>query len=257
MEFDFALTGLSASKLSAQNGESWRQVVDGLGLRSAAAQGLSAPVTDLSRLSTTEQRLYVYVHRQPGKLQVLGGIKIGSKHLFVRTELGVLKEMEALCVLDFYVHEAVQRQGVGRKLFEHFLRTELAHPGGIAYDRPSAKFLSFLNKYYSLCSYVPQSNNFVVFDQYWQLNPPRTSNNNPRVRGFLNAWPILRCDRAASPSRRAVGSRSYFGQSVRVNSELRASVATRLATARRRISPRPRNSSRAPSSRKATPNDRL
>lgn len=33
-------------------------------------------------------------------------------------ELGVLKEVEAVCVLDFYVHEAVQRQGVGRKLFE-------------------------------------------------------------------------------------------------------------------------------------------
>jgi GNAT superfamily N-acetyltransferase len=31
---------------------------------------------------------------------------------------GVIVEVEPLCVLDFYVHEGYQRQGVGKALFE-------------------------------------------------------------------------------------------------------------------------------------------
>ena len=29
-----------------------------------------------------------------------------------------LHEIDALCVLDFYVHESTQRQGIGKLLFE-------------------------------------------------------------------------------------------------------------------------------------------
>ena len=32
------------------------------------------------------------------------------------------KEMNPLCVLDFYVHESLQRQGYGKVRFEVFLR---------------------------------------------------------------------------------------------------------------------------------------
>lgn len=35
------------------------------------------------------------------------------------------------------------------------------------YDKPSEKLLGFLNKYYNLKSYVPQANNFVVFNRYF------------------------------------------------------------------------------------------
>jgi GNAT superfamily N-acetyltransferase len=31
---------------------------------------------------------------------------------------GAIAEVEPLCVLDFYVHESYQRQGVGKALFE-------------------------------------------------------------------------------------------------------------------------------------------
>jgi GNAT superfamily N-acetyltransferase len=31
---------------------------------------------------------------------------------------GAIVEVEPLCVLDFYVHESCQRQGVGKALFE-------------------------------------------------------------------------------------------------------------------------------------------
>ena len=46
--------------------------------------------------------------------QCLGFLKVGKKNLFIRNESGAIKEIKPLCVLDFYVHESVQRIGLGR-----------------------------------------------------------------------------------------------------------------------------------------------
>lgn len=73
-----------------------------------------------------------------------------------------------VCVLDFYVHESVQRCGYGKILFERFLDVTGEEPKRLAYDRPSPKLISFLSKYYGLKSYTPQNNNFVVYDAYFQ-----------------------------------------------------------------------------------------
>ena len=40
-------------------------------------------------------------------------------------------------------------------------------------DRPSSKFLNFLEKYYGLKDYVPQNNNFVVFKDYFIDEPQK------------------------------------------------------------------------------------
>lgn len=50
---------------------------------------------------------------------VYGGLKVGPKRLWVwppgeRCQ----REVAAVCVLDFYVQERVQRMGVGRQLLE-------------------------------------------------------------------------------------------------------------------------------------------
>ncbi len=55
----------------------------------------------------------------PGRVVVFGGLKVGTKRLWVwppgeRAQT----EVQATCVLDFYVHESIQRHGVGRQLFE-------------------------------------------------------------------------------------------------------------------------------------------
>ena len=47
------------------------------------------------------------------------------------------------------------------------LSKEKIEPRKMGYDRPSPKFLNFLNKYYGLNDYVPQNNNFVVFKDYF------------------------------------------------------------------------------------------
>lgn len=52
-------------------------------------------------------------------------------------------------------------------MFEKFLRAEGKAPDKLAYDRPSEKLISFLKKHYGLVKFVPQNNNFVVFDRYF------------------------------------------------------------------------------------------
>jgi alpha-tubulin N-acetyltransferase 1 len=86
---------------------------------------------------------------------VLGLLKVGVKKLFIRNESGQIKEISPLCVLDFYVHESVQRSGQGKQLFERMLECEKVRPEKLGYDRPSEKLLGFLGKHYSLKRYVP------------------------------------------------------------------------------------------------------
>lgn len=87
--------------------------------------------------------------------QCIGMIKVGAKKLFVRNRSGGIVEMNPLSVLDFYVHESVQRGGHGKELFEKMLSNESVVPRKLAYDRPSSKFKGFLAKHYSLKSFVP------------------------------------------------------------------------------------------------------
>ena len=48
------------------------------------------------------------------------------------------------------------------------LEHERTVPSKLAYDRPSAKLIGFMAKHYGLKSYVPQNNNYVVFDEYYR-----------------------------------------------------------------------------------------
>lgn len=158
-------------------------VLEELGLRSAAAQGLKRPVTHGSASGLGDQRVYVLACGR----QALGLLKVGKKRLFVaapppvsnaavggaraRQQLadvqGALREMEPLCVLDFYVHERCQRSGHGRRLFDTMVAREQVAPQQLAYDRPSPKLLSFMQRHFGLARYTPQSNNFVVYDAYF------------------------------------------------------------------------------------------
>lgn len=78
-----------------------------------------------------------------------------------------MKEIDPLCVLDFYVHETVQWKGIGKELFEMMIKHYQISPAKIAYDKPSAKLLGFLRKHYGLSWFTPQNNNFVVFSVYF------------------------------------------------------------------------------------------
>ena len=53
------------------------------------------------------------------------------------------------------------------------LSKEKIEPRKLGIDRPSSKFLNFLQKYYGLKDYVPQNNNFVVFKDYFIDEPQK------------------------------------------------------------------------------------
>ena len=46
--------------------------------------------------------------------KAVGLLKVGKKALFIRNTAGKIFEISPLCVLDFYVHESVQRSGYGK-----------------------------------------------------------------------------------------------------------------------------------------------
>jgi len=85
--------------------------------------------------------------------------------------VGVPIEINPLCVLDFYTYETCQRKGYGKIMFNEMLLREKIQTRKLGFDRPSSKFLNFLQKYYGLKDYVPQNNNFVVFKDYFIDEP--------------------------------------------------------------------------------------
>ena len=138
-------------------------VLDQMGEASSKAQQLPQTITSMGRFAGTNQRLFLKVEGNT----VLGLLKTGERTIFYRNYAGVCKELNPLCVLDFYVHESLQRQGIGNNLFYFMLEYENILPNKIAYDRPSPKLLKFLDKHYGLKAYIPQNNNFVIYEDFW------------------------------------------------------------------------------------------
>ena len=114
------------------------------------AQGLNHPITSAGKLVSMGNKILI---KSQGN-RCLGFIKVGEKKLFVQNRVSKMTEITPMCVLDFYVHETVQREGHGRHLFENMLEELDVKPHMLAYDRPSQKFRNFLAKYYGLQKYV-------------------------------------------------------------------------------------------------------
>ncbi|XP_063794081.1 alpha-tubulin N-acetyltransferase 1 isoform X2 [Pseudophryne corroboree] len=164
-------TPLPLSRHSADAQKQIMQIIDEIGKSSAKAQRLPAPITSASRMQTNQHHLYILKDCTPktaGRGVVIGFLKVGYKKLFVLNHSGSHIEAEPLCILDFYIHESLQRHGFGKELFNFMLRTEQVEPRHLAIDRPSEKFLSFLKKHYNLCATIPQVNNFVIFEGFFR-----------------------------------------------------------------------------------------
>lgn len=100
---------------------------------------------------------------------VLGILKVGTKDLYLFDATGQTRKVENVpCILDFYIHESRQRGGLGKHLFETMLADENWHPVKCSVDRPSEKLLGFLKKHYGLVHTIPQANNFVVYDGFFE-----------------------------------------------------------------------------------------
>lgn len=99
---------------------------------------------------------------------VIGLLKVGNKDLYLFDETGQTRKVEnAPCILDFYIHESRQRAGLGKDLFETMLADEKWTPIKCSVDRPSEKLLGFLRKHYGLVRSIPQANNFVLYEGFF------------------------------------------------------------------------------------------
>ncbi|KAK2864680.1 hypothetical protein Q7C36_003834 [Tachysurus vachellii] len=145
-------------------------VINELGKASAKAQNLPAPITSAEKLQANRHYLYLLKdgERNGGRGVAVGYLKVGYKKLFLLDQRGAHLETEPLCVLDFYVTESLQRHGYGLELFHFMLEHKKVEPEQMAYDRPSSKFLAFLEKHFDLKHSVPQVNNFVVFEGFFR-----------------------------------------------------------------------------------------
>ncbi|KOX71873.1 Alpha-tubulin N-acetyltransferase [Melipona quadrifasciata] len=181
------------------------RVLDDMGEASARAQGLNKPITSTLKLRDTDHVVYLLVDNEAnnGLGSVVGLLKTGSKNLFMFDETGAHYQLKPRCILDFYVHESRQRMGLGNILYQHMLskwhrilysgklvdglkeerdkrllhvgfaiekvtrKEEDIRPVKLAIDRPSEKFLAFLDKHYGLSKIIPQNNKFVVFQGFF------------------------------------------------------------------------------------------
>ncbi|XP_017365983.1 alpha-tubulin N-acetyltransferase 1 isoform X5 [Cebus imitator] len=208
-------------------------IIDELGKASAKAQNLSAPITSASRMQSNRHVVYILKDssaRPAGKGAIIGFIKVGYKKLFVLDDREAHNEVEPLCILDFYIHESVQRHGHGRELFQYMLQKERVEPHQLAIDRPSPKLLKFLNKHYNLETTVPQVNNFVIFEGFFaHQHPPARKLPPKRAEGdikpysssdreFLKVaveppWPLNRAPRRSTPPAHPPPRSSSLGNS--------------------------------------------
>ena len=116
-------------------------------------------------------------------------------------------QIEPLCVLDFYIHESCQRQGIGKLLFEYMLQCEKIQPCELAYDAPSKKLLSFLAKYYGLSKYNHQNCHFVIFYDYWEKSKQYKFNPLPTdsvVKAYIAQYNQQQTNRSEKNDKRNI-----------------------------------------------------
>ena len=131
-----------------------KEILNSMGEASSRAQKLNTIITSAHKFFISNHRIFIKAEQN----RVLGFLKIGNKKLFLRDRNFNYHEVNTLCVLDFYVHESTQRKGIGKQLFDYMLKFEKKLPTELAYDRPSDKLISFLNKYFGLNKYITYDN---------------------------------------------------------------------------------------------------
>jgi alpha-tubulin N-acetyltransferase 1 len=149
-------------------------LINQIGLASSRAQGLSHIITTFSSFSNGDMKMYILTE---GGKKVMGFVKVGIRNLFLWDRTGIQHEKKTLCLLDFFTYPICQRRGHGRRMIDAMLEDQGMTMRQIPIDRPSALCLSFMKKHFGLAEFLPQSNNFVVFDEFWgedQPAPPPT-----------------------------------------------------------------------------------
>ncbi|KAM7357265.1 alpha-tubulin acetylase isoform 2-T14 [Cochliomyia hominivorax] len=216
------------------------EIIDRLGQLSASAQKLSKPVTTAQRLRMSEnQTIYLMADVNAGKNGcVIGLLKVGTKDLYLFDETGQTRKVEnAPSILDFYIHESRQRAGLGKDLFETMLADENWTPVKCSVDRPSEKLLGFLKKHYGLVRTIPQANNFVLYEGFFDDGNKQQQQQQQHTNGGMHI--------TNSPNTQLFGA-TYLGDENNKKRSQRQLDAPNLATQITQISPVGRYGARRP-----------
>merc|ERR1712216_297298 len=181
-EFVTSWDGAAIDRLKGAERQQFIAIIGQMGEESRVAQGLGQILTSYERMQCAGMRLYILARRVHGRVDCIGILKMGRKKLFIRMPDSSFIEVTPLCCLDFYIHQSIQRGGFGRRIFDAMVTAEGSSPEQIAYDRPSPKLIGFLRKHFSLSSFTPQENNFVLFHQYFN-SPEGTAGSSRRQQG--------------------------------------------------------------------------
>mmetsp|Transcript_5466 Transcript_5466/g.5630 ORF Transcript_5466/g.5630 Transcript_5466/m.5630 type:complete len:168 (+) Transcript_5466:210-713(+) len=138
----------------------WDQLTE-LGIASGISQDLQGPITTKEKLIDSNHNLII---ASTGDY-IVGFLKYGIKKLYFYRN-GSPVEYNPQCLLDFYVRESHQRQGVGQLLFNRLLQVLSLSPVSLAYDRPSLKLLEFMKKHYNLDSPEIQPNRYTIYQGF-------------------------------------------------------------------------------------------
>ncbi|EDV46770.2 uncharacterized protein Dere_GG18016 [Drosophila erecta] len=156
------------------------QILDVMGKLSADAQGLRQPVTTADKLAS-DQVVYLMADDAAGYWAITGLLKVGTKDLFLFDQEGCCRRAKQTpAILDFYVHESRQRCGQGKLLFQRMLEQQGWSASKCSVDRPSKKLLGFMAKHYGLVRTIPQGNNFVLYEGFF--DDPMTKCNSNAAR---------------------------------------------------------------------------
>uniref|UniRef100_A0A915PS70 Alpha-tubulin N-acetyltransferase n=1 Tax=Setaria digitata TaxID=48799 RepID=A0A915PS70_9BILA len=149
------------------------KTINSMGALSTAAQGLKRVLTTYDKIINSDdgQVLYLLWRKNPNNENssiIIGLLKIGYKNLYLMDPSMRSFQVAPLCVLDFYVHDTLQRQGYGHTLFNYMLQQENSSAENVAIDKPSQSLLQFMKKHYGLNEPLWQVTNFVVYPPFFE-----------------------------------------------------------------------------------------
>ncbi|MCP9265078.1 Alpha-tubulin N-acetyltransferase [Dirofilaria immitis] len=149
------------------------KTINNMGALSIAAQGLKRALTTYDKIVNSDdgQVLYLLWRKNPNNENasiIIGLLKIGYKNLYLMDQCMRSFQVAPLCVLDFYVHDTLQRQGYGHALFDYMLQRENSSAENVAIDKPSQSLLQFMNKHYGLNDPLWQVTNYVVYSPFFE-----------------------------------------------------------------------------------------
>jgi GNAT superfamily N-acetyltransferase len=138
--------------------------IDAWGEFSAKCQGLRRPITSVELLRGPFADHAAFVVLEGSSARVVGIVKTGQKHLYLRDRKGGFVNGRILCLLDVCIHPRLRGRGVGFAAIQAVLATLGSSLERCAIDRPSAPMQRLLRSWFPehFASVIEQDSKFWV-----------------------------------------------------------------------------------------------